>query len=257
MLVFVYESQMTGAQLKRFIVSIALTVVPMVAQGADLGLRKSYPPSAEAAPAGSNWTGAYVGLNGEWGQGAIKDRYLSPQLGAFKPTGWLGGLQAGYNHQIGDVVLGVETDYALGDVTGTQKQELNSGQPFGFTGAVGTTLSSFGSIRARAGVAMNSALFFATGGYAFGLTRVTASGAATFRSNSLTQTSNAAASDSKWMNGWVLGGGMEYAFSQHLSGNVEYLYADLRKATVFKNTWAEDEILHKVSFVRAGVNYHF
>ena len=50
---------------------------------------------------------------------------------------------------------------------------------------------------------------------------------------------------------------VEYAITSNLSGKLEYLYADLGKATFFNGTLSQDEISVKVSVIRAGVNYRF
>ena len=34
-------------------------------------------------------------------------------------------------------------------------------------------------------------------------------------------------SDSQWVYGWTVGGGLEHAFSDNFSGRIEYLYVDL------------------------------
>ncbi len=239
--------------------AVALTMAPLAAFGADLGLRKSYPASPQT-PAAPTWTGAYVGVNGGWGYGMVKDPYVTPAYGALKESGWLGGAQVGYNHQIGDYVFGLEADYALGRATGN-KPNLQS-TDFGAyhlngKASVESTFESFGSLRARAGVAMNSVLLFATAGYAFGVNKITASALGTYTVSGASKPASDAGADKKRMDGWTLGGGAEYAFSQHVSGKVEYLYADLGKATVFNNTWAEDQIRTKFNLIRAGVNYHF
>jgi outer membrane immunogenic protein len=85
----------------------------------------------------------------------------------------------------------------------------------------------FGTVRARAGVAFDRALIYATGGFAF-------------------------ADDST---GWTVGGGVEYAFTNNLSAKIEGLYVNL--------DGDDDNFLpgfdNEVDFgvVRAGLNFRF
>ena len=87
----------------------------------------------------------------------------------------------------------------------------------------------FGTVRARAGVAFGQALIYATGGFAF-------------------------ADDA---NGWTVGGGLEYAFTNNLSAKIEGLYVSLDADNDFD--FDIDGFDNDVDFgvVRAGLNYRF
>ena len=246
--------------MKVIIAVAALCLAPFTAMAADLGLRKTYLPGADtpATPA-SPWTGAYAGVNAGGGFGTVKDPTVTPVTGDIKTGGVLGGLQVGYNHQVGSFVLGFEADYALAHVKGDVSASVND---FTFEGDVwsgaakaDSKLESFGTVRARAGVAMNSALLFATGGWAYGGNKITTSGmlidAVSGESLSFTN------SGSKWMSGWTLGAGVEYAFMQNMTGKLEYLYADLGKSTFSPGALGSTQISNKVSIIRAGVNYRY
>src|SRR5712691_11249551 len=69
----------------------------------------------------------------------------------------------------------------------------------------------FGTLRARAGYAMNNILLYATAGIAYG------GGQIDF----------GAVSESHSDFGWTVGGGMEVALTPHWSAKAEYLYVDL------------------------------
>lgn len=232
--------------MKIFITSAALCVLPFNAMAADLGLRKTYLPGADTpVTSASPWTGAYAGVNAGGGFGRATDPKVTPVTGAIEPGGVLGGVQVGYNQQVGGFVFGLEVDYALAHLKG----DVSASAPaFGLTGTATaqSKLDSFGTVRARAGVAMNSALLFATGGWAYGRNTITLSGS-----------SFAAVSDTQSMSGWTLGGGVEYALMQNMTAKLEYLYADLGKTTFYKGQWAQNEISNKVNIIRAGVNYRF
>jgi opacity protein-like surface antigen len=80
-----------------------LAATPALA--ADLGRRPAPYYGPEFARSLFNWTGFYVGGNAGWGWGSA--------LGT-DPSGYLIGLQAGYNFQYASGVLaGVETDIAI------------------------------------------------------------------------------------------------------------------------------------------------
>src|ERR1700744_5738705 len=71
------------------------------------------PPPVAVVPL---WTGFYVGGNvgGGWSQKTFTDNFIPP-FGAIDatphPTGWVGGLQAGYNYQVNSTLFGFEGDF--------------------------------------------------------------------------------------------------------------------------------------------------
>ena len=240
--------------------AIALCMAPVIGFAADLPDRKAASAPGQA-PALTTWTGAYAGLNAGWGFGTVKDPYVTPVVGSIKTSGVLGGMQLGYNHQVGGFVFGVEADYAManmkGDVSGSINGAAVGNYRISGSASASSTLESFGTVRARAGVTMDSALFYATGGYAYGRNKIKATGAGTYTIGGVTKSLSDAGSDSKTMNGWALGAGVEYAITSKLTGKLEYIYADLGKATVFRGGWAETQVSNKVNIIRAGVNYRF
>jgi outer membrane immunogenic protein len=59
--------------------------------------------------------------------------------------------------------------------------------------------------------------------------------------------------------GWTAGTGVEYAFLDHWSAKIEYLYVDLGKATCDVTCSGSNpfDVTFKSSIVRGGVNYTF
>ena len=58
--------------------------------------------------------------------------------------------------------------------------------------------------------------------------------------------------------GWTAGAGLEYAFMGAWSAKLEYLYADLGKASCGAATCGiVNDVKFKTSIVRGGMNYHF
>ena len=132
---------------------------------------------------------------------------------------------AGYNQQIDNFVVGVEGDLAKTNIDGS-------------TGSNSAKITSLGTVRARAGVAVDRALVYGTAGYAGGNMKVTSG-----------------ASGTKWENGYAVGAGLEYAFTNNVSGKAEYLYTHLNDKNY--NLTSVTTAGSNTSAIRTGVNYKF
>ncbi|MBJ6126042.1 outer membrane protein [Microvirga splendida] len=203
--------------------SVALLGLATGAVAADLPSRRAAPaPVIVAAPI-FTWTGFYVGVNA--GYGWSNDDFDAIDLADEDDDGgFVGGAQVGYNYQIGSFVVGLEGDIQYADFGGS------------FTFADGPDADTdldvfdrgdwFGTVRARAGVAFDRALIYATGGFAF-------------------------ADDA---NGWTVGGGVEYAFTNNLSAKIEGLYVNLdHDDNDFPGFDGETDF----GVIRAGLNFRF
>ena len=60
----------------------------------------------------SYWDGFYLGVNGGYGTGRIDASTFSSD----SASGFLGGIQAGANKQLGNIVIGLVTDLDIGGV---------------------------------------------------------------------------------------------------------------------------------------------
>lgn len=186
------------------------------ALAADIGRGPS--PYYAPTPAAYNWRGFYAGLNAGYEWGTITNS------GA-EPSGLFGGGQLGYNWQSGAIVLGAETD-----IQGSGADDTFA--PWKFSNPW------FGTLRGRAGFALNNILIYATGGLAYGGVTAEIGGL----------------DEDKMHIGWTGGLGMEVGFTPNWSAKVEYLYMDLndRHYTI---TGANNG--YEASMLRFGVNYHF
>jgi outer membrane immunogenic protein len=214
------------------------------------------------------WSGFYVGANGgfAWSADPRVDclGVGGPCATTFPaPTakGAEFGLQAGYNWQIGNFVVGVE-----GDINKLAAQGL-TGFPGIDPGKGPDQLSSrydwLGTARGRVGVTAGSALFYATGGFAYG--RVGHNYLYGIGSPANTQAFGLAENQT----GWTVGGGAEYAINQNWSVRAEYLFVHLAgsnldisglRAINFGPNPPGTNFLryhNDLNIARVGVNYRF
>jgi len=221
------------------------------ASAADLPSRYAPPPIIAAVPV-FTWTGFYLGAQVGYGWNANENDIVLPtgfvvQRGDFGDSGdgFLAGVHAGYNYQIGSFVIGVE-----GDVEGVFGDDDDGdvvvigpgGGVFTNYGLAGNALDWQGSIRARAGFAFDRALIYATGGFAFG---------------GVSGSFGLLDSGDDNLTGWTLGAGIEYAFTNNLTTRLEYRYTNFDGGdNVFNNVslGSNDIEFHTV---RAGLSYKF
>jgi outer membrane immunogenic protein len=218
------------AMKKILLSSVALLSLTAGAMAADLPSRRAPAPIVAAVPV-FTWTGFYVGVNAGIGFNNGNDNDIvfggTTIFGdSNDDASFVGGGQVGYNYQIGSFVVGVEGDLQWADFGSTTYVFPGVG---GGTAVTVDSADWFGTVRARAGVAFDRALIYATGGWAF--------------------------TDNR--NGWTLGGGLEYAFTPNLSAKVEGLYVrlDSDDFTFGGATFSTGDTDFGV--VRAGLNYRF
>jgi len=189
----------------------------MPAAAADLPHPSYY--TATAPLSAYSWTGPYLGGNLGYAWGTTSNNPT-------RPSGVAGGAQGGYNWQTGPIVLGGEADIALSDANDVFA-------PWKFSNPW------FGTVRGRAGFAVNNFLFYATAGVAFGELKAETAGFATETHSNV---------------GWTAGVGAEAGFARNWSAKVEYLFVDLSSST-FALTGASNGL--SANLFRMGVNYHF
>jgi outer membrane immunogenic protein len=233
------------------------------ANAADLALKAAPAP----APVWS-WTGFYVGANVGAGWGTTETSLTSISAGALgaaafniplaqnSRSGFLGGGQAGYNYQSGWAVFGIQGDIAGLDVNGTTpcleviSCTSKSDWLATVTGRIGGVLADRALIYVKGGAAwmhdnQTATVSSALGGIGGGLL-----GTGTLSASSTAQ-------------GWLLGFGTEYAFSNNWSAFVEYDYIDFQGANVafpvtgVPGAFVNADVANKLSIAKVGVNYKF
>lgn len=152
-------------------------------------------PVIVAAPApvfsSPNWTGFYAG--GQLGYADITSNFP----GDSNNDGFIGGLTAGYDYDLGDWVIGAALDYDWTDINldndGLALANIN--------GVEGTKVEAIFRAKVRGGYKIGNGLLYATTGYA-----------------------NADTNNRSNEDGWFVGAGYEHLVTQNISLGGEILY---------------------------------
>ena len=172
------------------------------------------------------WAGLFVGGTFGYGIGRNDSTFIIPipatNAEAFflSPRGFDAGGIIGYNWQFGSWVLGLDADFQ-GSTGSGYLTCVNLCSGVGAT-TIDQRLSWFGTVRGRLGYAVGPALFYATGGGAFGEVK-----------ESITQAGAGNPSFSHSQSGFAVGGGIENKLElfgllgPNWTTRTEYLYIDL------------------------------
>lgn len=233
--------------MKRFLIAVLAIAGTLPAMAADLK------PAAKApayVPTTDPWTGFDIGVHAGYGLdlgtnvNAGNVATVSDLAGS--PQGFVGGMHAGVGTRFSTYgYAGIEGDIDGAAINGT------GSMPGVVTAKSENTF--LGSIRARFGVIFNDdALVYGTAGYGFGGGQFSIADVVNGANTTVRPT----------MNGFVWGGGVEYAITAHLKARVEYLQYDFG---TFSATMTPASVVAPVLFtqkdrvdvVRAGLTYHF
>jgi outer membrane immunogenic protein len=216
-----------------------------------------------APPVVYSWTGCYIGGNvgGLWANKAWRVAPGDPSIGVggiavgtpFGTTdvnSWLGGGQIGCDYQFaGNWVVGIQADYDWSDGSSRSVDFVNNT----FFAATGwrdeSRVRSLGSVTGRVGYAWDRFLGYVKGGYAWERDNYAIFNPANVLSASASETRG----------GWTLGIGCEYAFTNWLTGFVEYDYYDFgtrtnRLLTPTAVLFDVADIRERKSVVKVGLN---
>jgi len=191
-------------------------------------------PSHAAGPV--NWTGFYIG--GSFGGGFSNDSWSDPfgsmpsgfgatNIAGFgdtiHATGPVGGGQIGVNWQTDKWVLGAQLDAGMANLRGDNTC---------FSGLGGVNcqriVNSIGSITGRTGYAWDRLLAYGRGGAAWTATSHNLVG----NNDDTGGPVHGAASAGADIWGWTVGGGLEYALTNHWSSFAEYDHIGMASASL-------------------------
>ena len=205
-----------------------------------------------------NWSGPYIGITGGMSNSTIEalppfDTSLIAPFSGNVQTGNAPseGVVIGYDHQMGQLVLGVlaEVNHTNIITSGKWFEEGGSGNPWG------TQLDWLGSVRARVGVTSHDILFYGTGGIAFTNGKIAHWNYENFGDNSF-------AFDSV---GYVFGGGAEIMIAPKWTASIDlshYTFSQTNNTQEFSDEFegvgqigGRNRLTADV--VKIGINYRF
>lgn len=212
------------------------------AYAADVYVPPMEPAIGVPAPEAWSWTGIYFGVHGGGGWSSA-DETTGLLFGDFPVSGPFVGGQIGANWQAGSFVLGIEGDYSWSGINGSKTVDLPA---FDIT-TVSHEISSIATARGRVGFAWGKVLPYLTGGWAW----ATATRTSTWNAGG---PGDGFATNTQQHQGWVAGGGVEVAFSEHVTGKLEYQYISLN-GVEYDLEVVDPVVRFNVQTVRAGVNF--
>jgi len=220
-----------------FLTSVAITLMGGSAFAADIA-PQTYSKAAPYVSPAYNWTGFYIGAMGGYGWSQSVD--IAGLVGTTNDLkGGFAGGTIGYNWQGAGspVVFGLEADGAWSDINFSETD-------FGATSE--DKIRAFGSVTGRIGYAVDAALFYAKGGYAWADNRISLSAF------------GVGFEESHFHSGWTIGGGLEYGFAPNWSAKVEYMYASYSSEN-YLSTFVPGGVGFgaDVHTVKGGLNYRF
>ena len=223
-----------------------------------------------------NWTGFYVGANagvavGEadtvtgidstiFGTPVNRPVYGAAMSPSFNPHGFSGGLQAGYNAQIGHVVLGGEVDFGAMRLDDSAAVSVAPPASVTLTSLTSVKTDWLFTVRTRVGFAADRLLVYSTGGLA--MTNFKYAQFNIFDPACGGTGCNETGTSSSWKAGWTIGGGFELALTSNVTVKGEYLYADFGSVrTTGFDAAINQPFNHHADLTahvaRFGVNYKF
>ncbi|OJU30427.1 MAG: hypothetical protein BGN91_04445 [Nitrobacter sp. 62-13] len=221
---------------KIFLTTAAVLISASAASAADLAARPYTKAPVYAPPAAVyNWTGFYIGGHVGGAFGGDNNIAAPGFTGNGNDGVFMGGVQVGYDTQFApNWVFGLEANYSFLDT---------NGDPFVNRG--------LGSVTGRLGYTWGGpALLYVKGGYAWADTRNTGGfGGGTFSDTHIGR------------DGYTVGAGLEYLFTQNWSGKIEYQYYDFGHTTAIFTDAAG--VPTAVGFrndehtIKVGLNYRF
>jgi len=243
-------------KIKSLILASAVAIAAATsAQAADVVAAREPAPAVVAPTPTFSWTGFYAGgqIGGSWSDSDVSATLYKTAVPGMSPdlSGFIGGLYAGYNFDIGNnVIIGAETDWIWADMDKTNTE------PFSFDSENYTLDAKIkekwaGATRIRVGYAVDRWLPYIAGGVAYA--KVDSKFAAGYANSDNALTSM---NGSDTMTGWTIGAGVDYAITQNIVARLEYRYSDFGDKD-YSNDDGNYRVDYKTNDVRVGVAYKF
>jgi opacity protein-like surface antigen len=205
-----------------------------------------------AAKSAYNWTGFYAGVHAGYGLGNTD--FGNSDFGALdiQGKGGIGGIQLGYNQQVGNILFGIEGDFSFAGVKG-ERSITNA--PVTIT--QNSKIKWLSTLTGRAGLTNGPWLTYAKAGLAWAkldygyLVTVTA------------PAETMAMSTSEKRSGWIVGAGVEYALANQWSVRGEYNFINFADRSfiatgadsLFGPTQTNGHAMQNLHLVKLGLNY--
>ena len=217
-----------------------------------------------------SWTGCYVGGHVGGGVGSkamtdpvqlVQDSLIAPGTTAgittvtTSPTGAVIGGEIGCDYQFSsNVVMGIEGTASGTTMRGSAMVGLPAGVP-GDTALVQANNDFLAGVTGRVGYAFDTVLLYARGGFAVAGDKYDVSGG-TFNGGGPFHFQGV---DNRY--GYVVGGGLDWAFTRHWSANVEYDYYGFGNGNVlmtdqFSGLSGAVNVKQSVQVIKVGLNFH-
>jgi outer membrane immunogenic protein len=171
------------------------------------------------------------------------------------PTGVVIGGQIGCDYQFAsNLVIGIEGAASGSTMKGSTTVSLPAGAPD--LALVQANTDFLASVTGRVGYAFDNVLLYAKGGFAVAGDKYNVSGVSTIGAGG---PFNFQGLDNRY--GWVVGGGVDWAFSRHWSMNVEYEYYKFGSGPILMTdqiggSTGVVDVKQTVQVVKVGVNFH-
>jgi outer membrane immunogenic protein len=251
---------------KLLLASTMLFAVTAAASAADLRTSPAAIPAVAPMVVG-NWGGFYVGAHAGW-LGSNHNLLINGFAGggdgfggSYTRSGFSGGLYAGANFQMQQIVLGLEADFGFGPGATVSAASVNNFNAANVNlGGLREGLSWNAHLRARAGLALGQFMPYISAGLAIAEQRIgdivnaPGLGATLFGTRNVSRT------------GYSLGVGGEFMFTRNILGRIEYIFDDYGSATFATSpdpasaiAGASGTVRSRLttSTVRAGLAYKF
>ena len=250
----------------------------------ELPTRKGPPPVV----GGVNWTGFYLGgfggADAGWSRLGFSNVGFGPGTATVNPRGFLGGGEAGYNYQLGNLVLGAEGDFGGDTLKGSKAcAPLVSNTCFApFLNPSGENVPLYNmtcnsnehwiaTLTGRAGYSWERALLYVKAGGAFSdqsystkcnigpinLTVVFLIRVKTVLTLRAGLPSNGFSTGQIQRLGWTAGLGFEYALFGNFSTKAEFDYANFGSRNVTASDGTNIKANTSVEALKIGINYRF